>query len=258
MSGKEVLDEDKIIKCFELAKYRDYYEIKQVDRMLSYSAIKSSYAFCDVGGGAGIDALPLSFVASFGICLDIDRVALKKGKKNSRTIMISHKIDFVRASATNLPFQNSAFDVVTSFSVIDHLLTKKNAFQAIEEFSRITKPHGYVILTFPNRLFFIGTILMKIKQMAQPETFFEQRFTPKEVCKVLESYGLTVLRYDSKYPTEIGNAVLEYNLPKIFQKIPKNLLKPALLLTEKFFRFIEISFPLKLLGARFGCLGQKF
>lgn len=169
-----------------------------------------------------------------------------------------HKIDFVRASATNIPFKNSIFDMVTSFSVIDHLPTKKNAFQAIKESYRITKPHGYVILTFPNKLFFIGTILMKIKQMVQPETFFEQRFTPKEVCKVFESYGLSVLRYDSKYPTEIGNAVLEYNLPKIFQKIPKNLLKPSLLLTEKFFRFIEISFPLKLLGARFGCLGQKF
>ena len=163
----------------------------------------------------------------------------------------------MRASATYLPFQNQAFDLVTSFSVIAHLPDKKSARQAIEEFSRITRPQGYVVITVPNKLFFIGTILMKIKQIVQPRSFFEQRFTPKELYKFFESSGVIILRYDSKNPTTIGIAIVENNLPKIVQQIPKSILRPFLALAEKIFQLIESNLPLTLLGARFGCVGQK-
>ena len=236
----------------------DYYDIKQVDRRLTNSVIKSSHIFCDVGGWAGTDAIPFSFVAKFGICLDKNKIALNNGKKMARVLQIQDKIDFVRASATDLPFQSNVFDFVTSFSVIDHLHNKKDARQATREFSRITKPLGYVIVTVPNKLFFVGTILMKIKQTVQPESFFEQRFTPKELGKFFVSSGLTILKYDSKNPTTIKKAILEYNLPKILQKIPKKILKPTLSVMEKIFMFIEDFLPLILLGARLGCLGQKF
>jgi ubiquinone/menaquinone biosynthesis C-methylase UbiE len=236
---------------------KDYYDVKQVDRKLAYSVIKSPYVFCDVGGATGTDATSFSFVASFGVCLDINKTALKKGKKTARALQIQHKMDYVKASATNLPFQNGVFDLVTSFSVIDHLPNKKNAHQAIKEFSRITKPRGYVVVTIPNKLFVIGTILMKIKAVTQAESFFEQRFTPKELAKFFVSSGLTILRYDSKYPTSIGTTILQYNIPKIFQKMPKNTQKSSLSLIEKMFKFIETDLPLTLLGARFGLLGQK-
>ena len=236
----------------------DYYDIKKVDQRLTGSVIKPSHIFCDVGGWVGIDAITFSFAAKFGICLDKNKIALQNGKKIVAALQIQNKIDFMRASATDLPFRNNVLDFVTSFSVIDHLHNKKAVLQATRELSRIIKPLGYVIVTVPNKLFCLGTILMKIKKAVQPESFFERRFTPKELGQFFLSSGLNIVKYDSKYPTTIGKNVLEHNLPKIFQKIPKKILRQTLSVIEKTFTFIEAFLPLTLLGARLGCLGQKF
>jgi SAM-dependent methyltransferase len=235
---------------------KDYYAIKEVDRKLAYSVIKSSFLFCDIGGADGVDAIPFSHVTSFGVCLDIDIKKLKRGLKNARTCQVEHKLDFIRATAVNVPFRNGAFDLVTSFSVIDHLPCKKRAREAIMEFARICKPGGYVVVTIPNKLFVVGTFLMKIKALTEKSSFFEQRFTAKEMAKFFTSSGLVILRYDSKYPTIIGSTTLRWNIPRTLLNVPQNIVKPLFILFAKMFQFAE-TLPLKLLGARLGLLSQK-
>ncbi len=47
----------------------------------------------------------------------------------------------------SLPYKDDAFDYVVSTEVLEHL---QNPFRAIQEFSRVTRPGGTVVLTTPN------------------------------------------------------------------------------------------------------------
>jgi len=237
---------------------QDYYEVKEVDRKLSYFLVKHDSIVCDVGGASGVDAFPLAMRGSFCIALDINRNAVRVGKLSSKkSPTLKSKIEFVIASATNLPFRDCSLDLVTCFSVLDHLPTKDNVCLSVDEFSRVIKDFGYVVITVPNRLFIIGTISMRLKRFLDIGALFEERFTPKEMRKIIVLSGLTPIAFDAKYPTKIGVCVLEYNLPKIVSKIPKHLIIAVFALAEGLFRRIEIRTWLQLLGARFGYLSQK-
>jgi SAM-dependent methyltransferase len=178
--------------------------------------------------------------------------ALKDGKKRSRMRRLDEKIEFVAASATHLPFEKNSFELVTSFSVIDHLPNKKNAIQAIKEFSRVVRMSGFVVVTVPNKLFILGTLMMSLQN-----NFFEQRFTPRELASYFKDAGLTVFKCDSQYPTKVGSTVLKYNLPEVVQKIPAPLLQGMLNVGLGFFKFSKNHLPSALLGARFGFAALK-
>lgn len=235
---------------------RDYYEVKTVDRKLSSAFISSNCLFCDVGGNAGGDALTFVAAGAQGVCLDIDLKPLHDGRRRAKKAKLTN-VSFIRASATDLPFPSEIFDAVTSFSVIDHLPSKTKAYLAIREFSRITKRRGHVIVTVPNRLFLIGTAMMAAKMFLQPESFFEQRFTPKEMVLHSAECGLQTVNYDSKYPTIIGETIIEHNLPKIVQRLPPSLVLPLFNLAVRIFQIAEGDLKLRLLGARFGLAAVK-
>jgi len=60
------------------------------------------------------------------------------------------KIDFVKANATRLPFPDNSFDLVTSFSSVEHCMNRKAQAQWIQEMTRVTKPNGIVAITVDN------------------------------------------------------------------------------------------------------------
>ena len=53
--------------------------------------------------------------------------------------------DFVCASVTDLPFEDSSFDGVVAFHVLEHL-TADEMKEAVRELSRITKPGSHILL----------------------------------------------------------------------------------------------------------------
>ena len=232
----------------------DYYEVKEVDRRLSYFLVTSSSITCDVGGSTGIDALPLAKLGSLCICVDINRGSIKVGKTLSKKKVFMNKLEFIVASTTHLPFKDSSLDLITCFSVLDHLPSKEDAFLAVNEFSRVIRDFKYVVVTVPNRLFLIGTVLMGLKQLLDSDAYFEQRFTPQEMKKMMVMSGLTPLALDSKYPTKV---LKESNLPRIMSRIPPRIFDPVLLIAESVSRKLEKRIWLRLFGARFGYLSQK-
>ncbi|MGA3291486.1 MAG: class I SAM-dependent methyltransferase [Candidatus Bathyarchaeia archaeon] len=233
----------------------DTYDIKSIDRKLSSVFIKPGCTFCDVGGSGGIDAIPFAEAGAQGVIIDIDTKSLKRGRDKTKQIKL-HKISFICASATALPFSTETFDLVTSFSVIDHLPSKTDAREAIKEFSRVTKHNGHVVVTIPNKIFFLGTIMMASKKFLQPDSFFEQRFTPKELISYFSEFGLKITNYDSKNPAIIGQSIIAHNMPKIVRKIPSRMLTPLFGLGIKILHLSE-NFKLHLLGARFGVASVK-
>lgn len=54
----------------------------------------------------------------------------------------------IRASATSLPFAKASFDLLISKSVLEHLESPEDSF---DEFSRVLKPRGRLVILTPNR-----------------------------------------------------------------------------------------------------------
>lgn len=58
----------------------------------------------------------------------------------------------ITADAQSLPFKNEFFDLVTAFSLIEHV---PNQEKMINEALRVLKNNGHLVLQFPNRFFFM-------------------------------------------------------------------------------------------------------
>lgn len=225
-----------------------------MDRRLSKNIGKKSLVL-DVGCGTGIDILQMAYKGAFAIGLDLARArALTHAREKAKIYKLIDKIDFIIASATNIPFKNNIFDFTTSFSVIDHLRNKKAAFDAIKEMARVAKFRGDIIITIPNLLFLIGTISRWILKASKTETFFEQRFSPNELKKIFIKSGLKIQEFDSEWPTKINKMMIDRRVPPFLRgKIPIKTTFP-LLKVFKIFKKLSIS---KVCGARIGFRAKK-
>ena len=230
------------------------YEIKEVDRRISYPLVKQSSLVCDVGGAKGIDAFAFAEKGAFVINLDINGYALKFANKHAHKLGLDSNLSFIKASATALPFRNEAFDLITCFSTLDHLPNKRSAYRAITEFSRVTRRQGHVAITVPNSLFFIGTVSMRIKNLTEPEAFFEQRFSPKELHDVMSECKLMPIVFDSEFPKTAAPTILIYHFPKLFRKMPGML--ALIYIGARILNKIS-KINMKLCGARMGYLSVK-
>ena len=231
-----------------------FYKVKEVDRRLSHYIVEPSFVVCDVGGARGVDAFLLANKVAFVINLDINEISLRHSKERAKKSKLNLRLSFIRASAMNLPFKNEVLDLVTCFSTLDHLPDKASAFRAIGEFSRVVRRLRYVAITVPNRLFLAGTMSMKLKSITETDVFFEQRFTPKELWKILTSHNLSPILFDSEYPRSIGPGIMDH-FPIFFKKIPQFYL--ILRIVTQFFGWITKFTISKLFGARMGWLSQK-
>ena len=91
----------------------------------------------DTGCGTGIN---LDYLKGYGdvIGLDFSKDALdfSKMRKNK---------NLIQANAENLPFKDDIFNLIIALDLIEHL----NDNNAVEEFHRVLKPNGYLIVTVP-------------------------------------------------------------------------------------------------------------
>jgi ubiquinone/menaquinone biosynthesis C-methylase UbiE len=231
------------------------YEIKEVDRRISYPLVQQSSLVCDVGGAQGVDSFAFAERGAFVIDVDINGYALKLGNKHAHELGLDSNLNFIKASATALPFRNEVFDLITCFSTLDHLPNKKSAYRAIIEFSRVTRSGGHVAITVPNNLFFIGTVSMRIKNLTEPEAFFEQRFSPKELFYALSKCKLMPVVFDSEFPRTAAPEILIFHFPKLFRKMPGMM--SLLSMGIRVFSEISKINMTKLFGARMGYLSVK-
>jgi len=97
----------------------------------------------DAGCGEGhlIERLHQTYPDYHYFGLDITEIALEKAKRRCPYAKI------IRNDLTSLPFENNFFDVVVCTEVLEHIEDYKRVLQ---EFSRVLKPGGSFIITFPN------------------------------------------------------------------------------------------------------------
>ena len=127
----------------------------------------------DVGCGTGYGICEVSDKASTVIGVDIwkERVRYAHGEYGNRS-------SFLVASALNLPFRDSCFDLITSFQVIEHV---EDVVQYLHEIKRVLKDEGMFIVSTPNR----KLRLLPFQKPWNPE--HKKEYDAKELNRVLRS-----------------------------------------------------------------------
>lgn len=133
------------------------YTIPLLDRLFSSATDKQSIRVLSVGCGNGedVDTLMKHGYSAFGV--DI-------GYRSKEWQRKDHPERFKLADAKALPFENSFFDVVLSFGVIEHIGAVGDSLDLLPDYQnqraryasemlRVIKPGGYIIVSTPNRHF---------------------------------------------------------------------------------------------------------
>jgi ubiquinone/menaquinone biosynthesis C-methylase UbiE len=202
------------------ASARAYMKIKEVDRILSLETVRSELIVLDVGGGLGLDDLLFAYKGAYSVVVDLNYEDLREGKRIGRDFDFQDRIDYLIADARKLPFTKEAFDVVTSFSAIEHLPCK-NEFKAwIREMTRVLKNRGNFILTTSNRLWIMYPIakLLMILKRRSPEIFFR----PKEITVEMKQCNLDIKIFDARTVFYRGYSLIP--LPRDVYEVLENLL----------------------------------
>ena len=136
----------------------------------------TSLRLLDAGCGTGFNLLALARLGrASGI--DLSPEAIRFCRERG--------VRAVRASLLALPFPPGAFDVVTSFDVIYHDWVRDDR-AAGAEMARVLRPGGVLLVRVP--------ALEALRGAHDAEVLTRRRYTRTELCRLLESCGLTVLR----------------------------------------------------------------
>jgi SAM-dependent methyltransferase len=134
--------------------------------------------------------------------------------------------------ATRLSFADAAFDVVGSFSTIEHIPGAGERRAALREMARVLKPGGHLVVTVPNRY---STFLFAHlrNRRTRSDYGYSYLYAPLELKREIRDLGLRILRFSSEWH---GLLVMPSFMPKPLK---------------------DLLFPLVYLGERIGCLARK-
>lgn len=125
------------------------------------------------------------------------------------------RMKFVKGVSENIPFEDSYFDIVTSFNSIDHV---DNLDNTINEIKRVLKPKGYFLLI---------TDCCHISTPTEPQTFgweITEKFKPEfEIVfeKILEKIGRKIFQnIEKNIDYDFNNKKERYGL--LIAKFVKN------------------------------------
>ena len=104
----------------------------------------------DAGCGTGYGSVELAHVAGSVVGIDVSCEAIDYAKKHSPRA----NVQYLRASATRLPFRNAAFDLIAAFEVIEHL---QDWADLLREARRVLTPDGLFLVSTPNRRYYAET-----------------------------------------------------------------------------------------------------
>jgi len=126
----------------------------------------------NLGCGFPIDEIKYFNVVKSWTAIDFSEGIIDKCNE----IFISDKLKFVFGDIRDMPFLDESFDVVLSFSTIDHV--HDNRKKVHSEVRRVLRKNGFYLITVPNFLFF------EVKEVT--DFGYEYRYTPKELKDELE------------------------------------------------------------------------
>ena len=144
--------------------------------------IKDGNKVLDVASGTGYGAFNMrkNNPAIDVIGVEIDEMAVEY----ANFIYGGGVISYLKASILDLPFEDNAFDVVTSFETIEHVKDDKGQ---VKEVLRVLKNGGLYIVSTPNA--WSKHLFGKTKYHVRDYTYEEITSLLSEYCEVLECYN---------------------------------------------------------------------
>ena len=94
------------------------------------------------GAGYGTRLLAAKAARAHGVDVDDQTIAYAANRFGGDSI------SFHAASVVSLPFEAGYFDVIVSFETLEHLVEQE---AMLEEFKRVLKPGGTLIISTPDR-----------------------------------------------------------------------------------------------------------
>lgn len=157
---------------------------------------------------------------------------------------INKKNTIIKASATNLPFKNNSFDILTAISVIEHL-TPKEVEKFLNDTKRVLKPNGSIFLVTPNYATPIRLLQGK-KWFAYSDPTHINFYTPKRLSTLLKSSGF--INTKTRFKTTYG-PTFDWEFPSLFGKLPS--------WTKFLLVYLFFSSPLSIIRNSFWIAAQK-
>jgi SAM-dependent methyltransferase len=134
-------------------------------------------------------------------------------------LRLVNKIKFRVMNAQKLDFRDERFDVVLSFSVIDHIPDPEIRYRAIHEMARVVKANGYVVLTVPNRYGYFHIMHNRnVRRGIETHVGYQYFYSYFELKSVLTAAGLTPIRFtsDMKNINDLPKWIRALLMPFIF------------------------------------------
>jgi len=182
----------------------------------------------DAGCGTGYRADYLSNVSKEVIGIDISEAAIRY----ARTHFQKNNLKFEVIDLTSLAFQNSTFDIVCFFDVIEHIEDYK---KAIQEICRVLKTDGLFIISTPNKKIFSDN------QPIPPNPHHIREFYLSNFQGILRSYFDEVKIYGQKESAKVDKVFQGNILTRLLSRLNLSKMKDLLpaRLRPKIARFLK-------------------
>lgn len=164
----------------------------QVDRDL-WNEHFARYAFAarlarrkrvlDIACGAGYGSAELAKVAEAVLGIDISEEAIAEAQIRYS----APNLQFLNASAQQIPLPDASFDLIVAFEVIEHLADWP---RLLAEARRLLAPGGQLMISTPNKSFYAET-----RRLAGPNPFHEHEFDLVEFRNALSDHFTSVTLY---------------------------------------------------------------
>lgn len=141
----------------------------------------------DLGCGNGLFTVPMAAIFNFVVGVDVSKAMIKRCRERRANL------DFIMASATDLPLRDRVFDSVLSLSLLQHLRTKDNVEKVLKEISRTATNNSFILLTFwdtpnsPTNL--VKNILKREKYNLKQSLVSRLQFTGLQFTKYVKLRG---------------------------------------------------------------------
>jgi ubiquinone/menaquinone biosynthesis C-methylase UbiE len=130
----------------------------------------------DIGSGSGYGTAELARTASKTFGLELGHDATRYA---TTTFPLANLV-YTTGSATQLPFPDNSFDVVTAFEIIEHLADWQNL---LSEARRVLKSTGLFLVSTPNRLYYTES-----RGADGPNPYHVHEFQYAEFQSALQTY----------------------------------------------------------------------
>ncbi|MBK8903209.1 MAG: methyltransferase domain-containing protein [Anaerolineaceae bacterium] len=157
----------------------------------------------DLGGGNGLDTIPLLKLGYTAVIVDFSQEMVAQGQKLAQQEEVSDQLTFKIGDATNVDFEQNKFDIILCHNLLQYVEDITAVLQNIHQSLRpggifsfmITNPHTET-LAYALRDYDLAAAQENLtKSTKYIETFNThiQRYTDEELKEMLQACGFTLL-----------------------------------------------------------------